>query len=285
MVKINTLNKISLEYQGVIKSNSSESSEPLVLDFRQVTLLTGLNGTGKSLVSIHIWIHSWVLQVINVLQKSYTDVLNKSLSGALFVNDKYLEAFQTIYNGSFNDLSSLNGYSLSTFSLKGTHDDLELRIFVKKGIVTEIMLSSKDEIDLESVPVVRYLSTNTRKFDDFDKFIKLSSTFTDEQMSEFYKIYDLVFFNELKYKLSESVTLDIENDLRITSSARSDNFSCAILKGVNPNFNESVNNFELLIENNHCYIKVGEIKKLMSSLSAGEQAWAMMNWSIAIFNK
>ncbi len=179
------LNSIKIDIDSPFKSKNE-------LELNKLNLITGMNGTGKTFLLINCW--------------AATFITNGLIKGKLDLKQK-LEFAQYIYDNCFDD-QNING-KISYIYKTGEEIHLEF----EKGKVINLTYTSL--ADIENIKMVRFMSAPMRTFESISMYLKLRkyhSSLTEaqimEQMVKDFKIYDVVYVENLIAKMPFSIPKD-----------------------------------------------------------------------------
>lgn len=183
------ISNIKIDTDSPLKANYDCS-------FNHLTLVCGLNGSGKSLMLKINW-------VINFIVQSYLLAKEQGI-----VNYDLLKSAQESFDKTF-DNQDFNGSIEAQFD-KGN----DIIIEINKGNLTKCDILLQPDISYSGMPM--FMSTETRTYNDIVKYFKLrkaigiSGAITASQSKEFedlcssYKLYDILFLEKLYTSLSKS---------------------------------------------------------------------------------
>lgn len=200
-------NKNQLKPLGSINSINSDLFTVKLNNFtiNKLSLLVGMNGSGKTLTMILVWCISLIVCI-------YLSCKNIAQCEA---------ALQWIFDKSFekNDF---------TGTVEVEYDHLELSFKMNNGKISDLLFVERDKIDPKSAGMPQFMSKNTRLFTDIIQYIKvkklmglkgtidLNNAQDIEKLTEMYKLYDILFIEKMLLKLS--------NPFIKVSSVVNDNF-------------------------------------------------------------
>lgn len=166
------------------------------MNMNMLTLLTGANGTGKTMILKIVWLVNYVtMTYIHTEGQIPIDMMEKTTQ---FLMDK---SFDT------NDF---------TGKIEADYPELQLSFDLTDGKVSNLLfVCGTDVKDLESGGIPVFLSADMRLFSDINKYIKLKkyvkldkpfTSFTDadiDVLCGMYKIYDIITVEKLLTKISD----------------------------------------------------------------------------------
>jgi recombinational DNA repair ATPase RecF len=171
----------------------------LSMEFSSLNLFTGANGSGKSFIIKFAWYTSYMLQLykvqLNINPKTSEDFFAEHASklfGYVFDNSEEISGWIQIRDKERRKLA---------FALELKNG--ELNSF-------DVDIIDPKEFLLSNIQSVKYASKETRTFEAYDRYKKIKKKFglksiaTEEaldEICEFYKIYDVLWFESLPAKL------------------------------------------------------------------------------------
>ncbi len=226
---------------GHIRSMKIKTDQPVKMDidmeYNQLLLFCGTNGSGKSLVMKYNWAMATIASIMtNMAQMS----------------PPLTKIAQDILDGTLED-QNINGELTAVFE-RGT-----LKLTLDHGKVVDGSYSPEDDVTRAAVPV--FMSKVTRTFSQIQQYLKLEKEVGQEKMSKMYRIYDILYIEKLKHHLTTGFKLpeNIKTAL--------DGFDMA---------KHDIQELILENENVYFLNKIGE-KKSLSTLSDGEQSLINMS--------
>jgi hypothetical protein len=226
---------------GQIKNMRFDIDKPMALKFdieyNKLTLFTGLNGTGKSLIMKLNWVFGTVMSLLIHHPPSANET-------AQYIMDK-----------TFED-QNFNG-EMEAFYPNGS-----LKMFMENGKVMRVEYFIDPCVKVITPSL--YMSTNTRTFTQINQYLKVEKHLpTKEEISNIYRLYDIVYIETLKMKL--------ENGLKATQ---------AFKDSMSNDFSMKYDFDTFALENEAViFIDKDGNKRDLSTLSAGEQS--LINMSLA----
>lgn len=203
-------------FSGFTEANI-DITEPMAfkakMEMKSLTLMAGMNDTGKSLYNKLTWCATFFFNL--KLAEAFNDIPEEMPPKQLmqFILDKsFVEAnFNGTIEFNYRDpLLKVKFYGISMKLVDGKIDDIEWEL-------------SKNT---QPMGEVTYLSTDVRNFSNIQKYVKIKKMLGIEelvsfdqiaQLSEFYKIYDVLAIEFLLVKL-ENVNPMLEKIQSIDSS-------------------------------------------------------------------
>jgi hypothetical protein len=157
------------------------------MDYNKLVLLVGTNGSGKSLVLKLSWLFNTVMS-LGLGQKLMAHV-----------KTSFEELVQFTFDNTF-DNQNFNGM------VKGEFENGSLIIGLDHGKVQSLEMQMGDEI--EEIPTPIFMSTELRTFDQIKRYLQLEKmSKTQDDILEFYKLYDVTFMETMKRKLQSHYEL------------------------------------------------------------------------------
>jgi predicted ATP-binding protein involved in virulence len=193
----------------------------------------GPNGSGKTFVLKIIWMLSF-LAFIEVNGKS------KNLDAIKFAQ-KTLES-------TFDDVKQFHGTFVAEFE-RATVD-----LNIDKGKVFSCLINLNKGVTKAAVPI--FMSKNLRTFDQLEQMLKLKKKIGEENIEEFYKIYDLVYAVKITDILSKGFEVTKEFNESLDAFGLKDRFKKFILIG----------------DTQLSYVDHNDCIRSLTTLSAGEQS-------------
>lgn len=225
---------------GQIDHININIDKPLKLDlnieFNQLTMMTGANGTGKSFINK---LNFCAVSISNVY------ILTKNL-------DLTKKQAQFFFDNCF-DNQDING----EINLKFT-SEFEIKFKFDNGNIIDLDVN---HVVCDNITNIIYMSSNMRLLTELEKYINIKDTIcpkgliTDEdflKMCKFYKLYDIIYAETLYISLEKGIDL-----------AKLDGFTG--FKPINKVYYSE-------LSKKICYSLEDGTEGLVSHLSAGEQA-------------
>jgi hypothetical protein len=136
-----------------------------------ISILVGQNGTGKTMMLIHRFMVSSIINAILLGKMDPT------------------EATQEVFSGTLNNPDSFSG------SFKLSQDGCAIRAEIEDGKV--LRCEFENPHNLEKVDQVVYMSTSMRLFNEMDKYLKLRKQSAGDDLIDFYRLYDIAYMERL----------------------------------------------------------------------------------------
>jgi len=171
------------EHLGQLKNLKLNIDKPMTLNFdmeyNKLTLLTGLNGSGKSLIMKLNWAFETIMSILIHNPPSADETVQ-------YIMDSTFE--QQDFNG-----------EIEAFFPKGS-----LKAQFDNGKVKRVEYFVDPAVKIITPSL--YMSTNTRTFTQINQFLKVEKLIkTEEEILSMYRLYDVVFVNVLKQKLGNGL--------------------------------------------------------------------------------
>lgn len=192
------------ENLGNINSVQVHLTAPLAVNYdvelRQLNLLVGMNGSGKSLILKLNWAFGTIMAGL---------VLSKEARTLPEIQD----IAQYILDKTFEDQNF-------TGTLGAKFDKAHFTVTVDAGQITNLEYEVDSAIDDASAPV--FMSTTLRTFAQMNQYLKTESLVkAPEDMLEMYRLYDVAFMERFKMKcdgglkVSEEVKKTLKENFEI----------------------------------------------------------------------
>jgi len=184
------LTEIKMDFKEPMKFNS-------IIDIKQLVLLTGQNGSGKTFIFKMAWITSLLSNTIHSLSKmtnvSYDDV---------YLNYKHM--LQTYFHNTFNDPQKITG----TCALYGVDEQSGDKYNVSLSIALGKIVDMSYE-NLEYVQVIQFLPKSVRQFNDILQYITIKKSISNENdIFNIYKLDELASLEQFTHILQgDGITL------------------------------------------------------------------------------
>ncbi len=160
------------------------------LEFRELVLFCGKNGTGKSLILKLSWVLGTIMGMSVVKKMLLTTGMDPKID---------IESLsQYTFDKSFDD-QNFNG------TIGANYEQGSISITLEHGKVLSVDVTLAPEVN--SCPPTIFMSTNMRTFDQITQYLKIAKIVdTEDKMTEFYKLYDIAYIKFLQVKLEKGLT-------------------------------------------------------------------------------
>ncbi len=185
-----------------IESVSSDFKMNMDIGFSRLNVLAGMNGSGKTLVLKFAWFSGYVIQLYKVLlltEKERTDTV-------------FAELLQNVFDWTFDEPDDLNG----TIGVQDEDGKIfNFNVTFKNGKLDYFNMDLIDaaEFQINNIQNVQFNSKTARTFDAFAQYLKIkklndiTTVYTNEipKLAEFFKLYDILWFEGIIVKLDRMV--------------------------------------------------------------------------------
>lgn len=230
-------------------------------NFRQLNVMAGANGVGKSMMNKWNWLITFAMQAYKLSLALEPQSADK----------EFRKFFSELIPLTFDILDLISGY----ISVSDTEKKIfRLDIVLEDNNVTYFNIDIKEPqmFSVGKIQNIQYNSGNTRTFDQYEKFIGISKLtginiykeIEDfQKVQDFYKIYEVVWFEGMKHKMRHWIDNGIDKDIqdRINNSAE------VLSLGDNP---------KIYLKDGSIYLKTDIRDCKISSLSSGSQSYLML---------
>lgn len=169
------------------------------IDFQSdLNVFIGTNGSGKSFIYKLIWFNGYMLQIYQIL------LLLKIPD----IDRVFAEQINKWFPLTFTDHVGLSGW----VTLEG-EDNFNINIEVAEGKLKTfwVDIPEPEKFCVSKLRDVQYNSKAARTFESYETYLKLAKMFDDgqdddtffEKMGEFYRLYDIVWFEKVRQKISQ----------------------------------------------------------------------------------
>ena len=223
---MNILDKLNIDLRfGNDKNNEFQLTD---ISFNSLSIIVGVNSSGKSAIMKVTWFISYVLQMYK---------LSFMIGGPNWEN-KFKEEVNKAFRYTFHTPEEIDGY------IEALDENREIFSFLlsfRDGTLDHFNLDiiNHEKFQMGEITAVRYGSRNTRTFQSYKQYVKLKemlqiSTLLDssnlEKICEAYPLYDVLWFEGIdrlvekymKEGLPETAISQATQDLVFTSIGRSD---------------------------------------------------------------
>ena len=258
-----------------IESTSGDFKMNMDIGFGKLNLLAGMNGSGKTLVLKFAWFSGYVIQLYKILlitEKERTDTV-------------FAELVQNVFDWTFDEPDDLNG----TIGIQDEDRKIfNFNVTFKNGKLDYFNMDLIDaaEFQISNIQNIQFNSKTARTFDAFAQYLKIkklndiTTVYTNEipKLAEFFKLYDILWFEGIIVKLDRMV----KNGLpEIIVSEAGNSVLASIFEGANSSSN-SADDDDCILESIKSLdglpvfvMKDGSEKKALR-LSSGQQSMLML---------
>ncbi len=186
----------------ILDINAKDFSMELDIPFGQLNVIAGMNGVGKTFVMKTAWLAGILLQFYKV-----TLVMAPGK-----VDELFAEEAKKMFRYTFDNAEELNG------SIMIQDEEEEIYRFVvsfKDGTVDyfNVDLLNPAKFSIGNIQSIQFNSKEARTFTQYAQYQKLKTRFgiTDlteeaiEEICEFFKIYDVIWFEHVYQKLQHMI--------------------------------------------------------------------------------
>ena len=188
--KLNTIN---------IDIDNPVAFKTLSFEMRELNLITGLNGSGKSFLLVTSWVLEYIISNIIAMK-----IIKQPLD--------IIKICQYVIQNSLN-------CNKTTGSIEGIFDNCFIKIILDKGIV----ISCDFDLDkIDEIKVAHYISANMRTFTIMDIYGKSRNNLIKsighlkaiDEMVKHYRLYEVFFMENLLGKLPMVITVPSKEHLK-----------------------------------------------------------------------
>lgn len=182
-----------MENLGHIKNIQCDITAPLAakwdIALKELNLLIGLNGSGKSLILKLNWAIGTIVSTLILNKKAMlTSEMEQMVQ---FVLDKTFES------------QNFHG------TIGATFEKASCKIVLDNGSVVSFEYTPQCTIDNASPPI--FMSTTLRTYTQIDQYLRVEAIVkTQKDMLELYRLYDFVFIERLKQRLEGGLKISEE---------------------------------------------------------------------------
>jgi hypothetical protein len=248
-----------------LELNGDPLFKGMELSTSNLSVLVGVNNSGKTLIMKTVWFATHMLQQFKII------LMTQPKEGAL---KKLHEAVETFFPMTFTSPEMFSGYFQIkeepdyVFQMKFNQGELE---WVNVDILRPGAFSVKE------IQSVQFASRNTRTFTSFRQYKKLSKMFNIDflrgkgeekdlaKLAEFFPLYDIMWFEDIKNKL-----LRLANDPSRIPLDRLEAFQLSIMES------KDITSIYFDEEGLPGFVYADGTKKLFESFSSGAQAIMML---------
>jgi hypothetical protein len=226
------------------------------LEFRDINLIAGYNGAGKSAINKLIWVMQSTVNVYAVLLE-IPEINRES-------DQRFKDTFIELLRGTFDDINDIHG------AFKYQTDIYTLRLNLLPGGVVDyfdVDVHEPEKFNNEFVSAAMYCSQETRTFSQLDKYRKLVNKLGIDEIRDFYKVYDIIRFEHILKFLQDP-------EFKPELQKRFDRTLEILNKDGKENIKLVPGSFDII--DNVPWICTENTRIKMSNLSDGEQSIFMM---------
>jgi len=184
---------------GNVKTLALDINEPFKfktegIDYNQVAIFVGANGSGKSFILICTWAVATIAQMIVIANPAIGQLIQYA---------------QFVFDNSFKD-QNINGIMSMVFESGST-----ITITFDKGKIIDFSYSGFEDVNQ---PIqAKFMSANMRTFDSIGQYLALRNAYDVygqekmiEQLCKTYKLYDVMYLESLIIKMPCKVTSQLQ---------------------------------------------------------------------------
>ena len=242
--------------------NEDEISIPELTDMRELTLMVGANGVGKTLILKTVWFVTYSLEIYNLF----------ALMG-IPADQAFQEEVPKIFKATY-DADDKFGCDLIIKGERGS--SYKFRLVIKDSKLADLSFDIDDpeKFAAYQVGMPKFNSKQARTFNSYEQYLQLlkmhnvdSFKSHDEalKVKNFFKLYDILWFEGIRQKIRDIDGIP-ENDIVRRGLELVEDGAIDM---------EGFTHFEAEDEVPYVVFENGKKKKL-SSLGAGTQAMLMM---------
>ena len=172
------------------------------IESRSLSVLVGVNGSGKSVVLKIRWLLGTTLA-------SYVAILASGLDNP---DAQMYHLIDELIEGTFSDIETIHG----GISIENDICDFNISLASGKVQYFEVNIKNRAAFVKEASRGASFCSKNTRTFDQYQKYLKLKNKLGVDSpekikdMYDFYKLYDIQRFEQLANTLASHARGDID---------------------------------------------------------------------------
>lgn len=217
-----------------IKNCRIDLTEPLEMhlncDVKNLNILVGENGVGKSLYMKMVWLLGLCASHVSAMDNlenvdqhvkvsqglRETEVYKNSQSPEFLAFVKSPEARLNIlsdyYRNTFVDANFVGDAEIEFYTTKNPDDIGTFKLVFDNGEVTEFSYHFTDEMNFFPVPV--FMSTSMRLFSQMETFFMVEQLGSPEQVLKQFRLYDLMYAQ--KFKQACPIIFDADERIDLT---------------------------------------------------------------------
>ncbi len=262
------LGKITIDIKAkdfVLGSGSGFS-----IEFSKLNVFAGMNGSGKTFIMKCAWVSSYLLQLYKVALEFAPQNTDET-----FAKDA-----TNVLKYTFDNAEDLNG----SIMIQDPDEDIyRLIISFKEGKIDyfNIDILNPAKFSIGNIQNVQFNSKEARTFEQYHKYHKLKEKFGITSLSEesvaeiceFFKLYDVIWFENVRNKLKEYDTKRLEEVNPLFKNNE-------LVSSLGDLFTKSIGDFDLIGINEKDKLPVfelsnGDVYEALD-LSSGQQSMLMM---------
>ncbi len=256
-----------------VESTKDDFKMDMTIDFNELNILVGMNGSGKTLILKFAWFAGYLLQAYKVML-----AVDPKNSDRLFA-----EMVTKVFKWTFDEPQDMFG----TISIEDKdHEKFSFTVAFKDAGMDyfDIDIIDPKEFSVGSITNVQYNSKEARTFEQYARYLKIKKKFGINQLTEeglndicdIFKLYDVLWFENLQRIVSDIV----ENGLNpIFTSKVGENILSQIFAGAESSSNDSDRFILAGIKEEEgvpIFVMADGSEKKATSLSSGQQSMMMM---------
>lgn len=188
------------------------------MKFSQMNLFAGANGVGKTLVFKAAWFMQFTLQLYKIklltLKQEYTE-------------KEFMKDLEVIFDLTWTSSEQVSG--AIEVRDNDTNPSYIYVVRVSEGKVTSFDIDVMDHARFKvgEIQQISYNTKDARTFSQYDRYLKLCKKFKFDimdmdpqneelkEMGEFYRIYDILWFERVRREIDDYRTLEPKNMARL----------------------------------------------------------------------
>ncbi len=254
--------KIDIQAKGFRLGGDKE----FVMEFNNINIMAGMNASGKTFIMKMAWFSGYALQIYKValaLERKNTDAI-------------FAEEVQKLFRYTFDRAEELTG---SVMIYDKEEEEYRFVISITNGVLSyfDINIINPAKFSVKEISPPQFLSKEARTFDQLQKYLKFKKKFNItmldnkavDELCEFYRIYDILWFEQVGRKVKEYHEKGLEEVLGML-----------IPKSLSMMFAEDRELIDIKEDPNQLgmplFIMSDNEEQSALALSSGQQAMAMM---------